>query len=173
MSRVYLIKPLHKKSICWMIELFRDNADGSTSWVNIEDHYRWGQGFVEYDADVNLPYEGQTQAYAKTNFGWGSELEDGVACYFEYSDDFTDEQKEAFETAYHEGGAGWLFDGEHDWQVEDDYLLIDAPFQVSLCEEDGTVIEENVKLRAKPNPSTSWPFSEAFPKPDSEGGETD
>ena len=168
MSRVYLIKPLHKKSICWMIELFRDNADGSTSWVNIEDHYRWGQGFVEYDADVNLPYEGQTQAYAKTTFGWGSELEDGVACYFEYSDDFTDEQKEAFETSYHEGGAAWLFDGEHDWQVEDDYLLIDAPYQVSLCEEDGTVIEENVKLRAKPNPSTSWPFSPEFPKPEEE-----
>jgi hypothetical protein len=166
MSQVYLIKPLHKKSICWMIELFRDNADGSTSWVNIEDHYRWGQGFVEADADVNLPYEGQTQAYAKTTFGWGSELEDGVACYFEYSDDFTDEQKEAFETAYHEGGAAWLFDGEHDWQVEDDYLLIDAPYQVSLCEEDGTVIEENVKLRAKPNPSTSWPWSVEFPKPE-------
>jgi hypothetical protein len=173
MSKVYLIKPLHKKSICWCIELFRDNADGSTSWVNIEDHYRWGQGFVEADMDINLPYEGATQAQARTDCGWGAELEDGVACYFEYSDDFTDDEKEAFETSYHEGGAGWLFDGEHDWQVEDDYLLIDAPYQVSLCEEDGTVIEENVKLKAKPNPSTSWPFSEAFPKPDSEGGEAD
>jgi len=170
---VYRIKPLEKKSITWCIELFRENKDGSTSWVNIEDHYRWGQGFVEYDADVNLPYEGELQAYAKTNFGWGAELDDQIACYFEFSDDFTDEEKEAFEASYHEGGAGWLFDGEHDWQVEDDYLLIDAPYQVSLCEDDGTVIEENVKLRPKLDPRTSWPFSKDFPAPDSEGGETD
>jgi hypothetical protein len=47
MATKNLIKPLEKKSICWSIELFRDNTDGSTSWVNIEDHYRWGQGFVE------------------------------------------------------------------------------------------------------------------------------
>lgn len=64
------------------------------------------------------------------------------------------------------GGAGWLFDGEHDWQVEDDYLIIDAPYQVSLCEEDGTVIEENVKLKPLPDPKTSWPFSPEFPKPE-------
>ena len=123
--------------------------------------------------DCNLPYEGDTQAYCKNDCGWGSELEDGVACYFEYSDDFTDEQKEAFETSYHEGGAGWLFDGEHDWQVEDDYLVISAPYQVSLCEEAGTVIEENVKLKPRPDPNTSWPWSVDNPKPDSEGGETD
>ena len=165
---VYLIKPLEKKSICWHIELFRDNADNTTSWVNIEDHYRWGQGFVEADMDGNLPFEGAKQAYARTDCGWGSELEDGVACYFTYSDDFTDDEKEAFETSYHEGGAAWLFDGEHDWQVEDDYLTIDAPYQVSLVEDDGTVIEENVKLRTRPNPKTAWPFSPEFPKPEEE-----
>ena len=173
MSKVYLIKPLHKKSICWHIELFRENADGSISWVNIDDHYRWGQGFVEEDMDCNLPFEGDIQAHAKNDCGWGSELDDQHACWFEFSDDFTEEQKEEFESSYHEGGAGWLFDGEHDWQVEDDYLVIDAPYQVSLCEEDGTVIEENVKLKPRPNPSTSWPFSPEFPEPESEGGETD
>jgi hypothetical protein len=172
-AKVYLIKPLHKKSICWHIEMFRENKNGSISWVNIEDHYRWGQGFVEEDMDCNLPYEGDVQAIARTDAGWGSELEDGVASYFEYSDDFTDDEKEAFETAYHEGGAGWLFDGEHDWQVEDDYLTIDAPYQISLCEQDGTVIEENVKLKSRPDPNTSWPWSVDNPKPDSEGGDAD
>jgi hypothetical protein len=159
---IYLIKPLEKKSICWHIELFRDNPDNTISWVNIDDHYRWGQGFVEEDMDCNLPYEGDIQTTARTDVGWGAELEDQHSCWFEYSDDFTDEQKEEFETAYHEGGAGWLFDGEHDWQVEDDYLIIDAPFQVSLCEDDGTIIEESVKLKARPNIETGtneWPFA--------------
>jgi len=54
MSQVYLIKPLHKKSICWRIEMFRENADGSISWFNIDDHYRWGQGFVEGDLECNV-----------------------------------------------------------------------------------------------------------------------
>lgn len=172
MSNVYLIKPLHKKSICWHVEMFRENADGSISWVNIDDHYRWGQGFVEEDMDCNLPIEGDLQAHAKNDCGWGSELDDQHACWFEYSDDFTDEQKEEFETSYHEGGAGWLFDGEHDWQVEDDYLVIDAPYQVSLCKDDGTVIEENVKLRTREeleeaakkwreeNKNNQWPFTQ-------------
>ena len=82
----------------------------------------------------------------------------------------TEEEKEKIEQLYYEGGTGWLYDGEHDWQVEDDYLVIDAPYQVSLCEEDGTVIEENVKLKPRPDPSTSWPFSTDFPKDSEQGG---
>lgn len=168
MSRVYLIKPLEKKSICWRVEMYRENADGSISWININDHYRWGQGFIEEDMDCNLPLEGDAQAHAKTDCGWGSELEDQHACWFEFSDDINDEEKEAFESLYHEGGAGWLFDGEHDWQLEDDYLIIDAPYQVSLCEDDGTIIEENIKLKTRAEleeevkkwreSNSKWPF---------------
>jgi len=166
MSQVYLIKPLEKKSIVWRVEMFRDNADGTTSWFNLEDTYRWGQGFIETDMDVNLPYEGDNIAYAKNDCGWGAELDDSVSCYFEFSDDLSEEEKKQIEEQYYAGGASWLYDGEHDWQFEDDSLLIFAPFQISLCEEDGTVIEENVKLKPRPDPRTSWPFSPAFPKPE-------
>ena len=178
MSRVYLIKPLHKKSICWHIEMFRENADGTISWFNIDDHYRWGQGFVEADMDMNLPMEGDATAHAKTEFGWGAELDDQHACWFEFSDDIAKEEQDRIKHCYLEGdgdeefersGAAWLFDGEHDWQHEDDYLIIDAPYQVSLCEDDGTVIEENVKLKTKAElagevakmraENTKWPFA--------------
>jgi hypothetical protein len=80
----------------------------------------------------------------------------------------TEEEKEAIESAYHEGGAGWLFDGEHDWQEEDTAVHVLAPYQISLCDADGTVIEENVKLKPRPDPRTSWPFSPEFPKPEEE-----
>jgi hypothetical protein len=43
-----------------------------------------------------------------------------------------------------------------------------APFQVSLVEDDGTIIEENIVLKDRPNPSTSWPFSPEFPKSEEE-----
>jgi len=167
MSKVYRIKPLEKKSICWHIEMYRENADGSISWFNVDDHYRWGQGFVEEDMDCNLPYEGDPEAHAKVEPGWGADLDDQVACWFEFSDDISEEEQEHIKKCYLEGddegdgysGAAWLFDAEHDWQVEDDYLIIYGPYQVDLCEDDGTVIEENIKLRTRPAPSTEWPFS--------------
>lgn len=159
MTQVYRIRPLEKKSISAVYEMFRENPDGSTSWFNVEDHYRWGQGFVEADMDINLPYEGDDTAYCKDDCGFGTDLEDGVATFFEFSDDLDEEEQEAIKAAYQDGGAGWLHDGDHEWQFEDDSIVIAAPFQVDLCEEDGTVVEENVKLKSRPDPAKSWPFS--------------
>lgn len=179
MNKVYLIKPLEKKSICWHIEMFRENADGSISWFNVDDHYRWGQGFVEEDMDCNLPIEGDQQAHAKIDIGFGADLDDQVACWFEFSDDISEEEQEQIKRCYLEGdgneewersNAAWIFDGDHGWQVEDDYVVIQAPYQVSLCDElTGEVIEENVKLRTREDlaksveewkaKQTEWPFN--------------
>ena len=161
---VYLIKPLEKKSVIYHVEMFRENPDGSISWFNLDETYRWGCGFIEADMDCNLPYEGDTVAYTKQDVGWGCEFEDSISIEFEFSDDMSDEEKEAIEVSYHEGGAGWLYDGDHHWQEEDAAVHIIAPYQVSLCEDDGTLIEENVKLKPRPDPNTSWPFSQEFPK---------
>ena len=172
MSKVYRITPLEKKSIIYHVEMFRENPDGTISWFNLDETYRWGQGFIEEDLDCNLPWKGDKIAYCKPDVGWGCEFDDAISCWFEFSDDIDDLEKEAIESAYHEGGAGWLYDGDHEWQEEDAAVHIIAPFQVSLCEEDGTVVVAEVELKDRPNPSTSWPFSQAFPKPDSESGET-
>jgi hypothetical protein len=169
MSQVYLIKPLEKKSIVYHVEMFRENPDGSTSWFNIDETYRWGQGFVEGDLDCNLPWEGDTVAYARTDVGWGCEFDDSCSIEWEFSDDIAELEQQELKELYYEGGAGWLYDGEHDWAEEDCAVHIIAPYQISLCDEiTGDVIEENVKLKTRPNPSTSWPFSEAFPKPEEE-----
>lgn len=149
MSKVYRITPLEKKSIYAHYEMFRDNADGSTSWFNLDDTYRWGQGFIEEDMDCNLPYDDDDTAYCDPAAGWGAELEDGVGSWFEFSDDLTDQEKQDIEEAYSENGAGWIYDGEHDWQEEDASIIVLGPFKVDLCEEDGTVIEENIKLRSR------------------------
>ena len=173
MSKVYRITPLEKKSIVYHVEMFRENADGTISWFNLDETYRFGQGFIEEDMDCNLPYEGDKIAYTKPDVGWGCEFDDSISCWFEFSDDISEQEKEAIESAYHEGGAGWLYDGEHDWQEEDSAVEVIAPFQVSLCEADGTIIIPEVKLKPRPNPSTSWPFSESFPKPESADEDTD
>ena len=92
--RVYRITPLEKKSISIAYEMYRDNADNSTSWFNITDNYRWGQGFINEDMDVNLPYKDNKSAVCDPSAGWGAELDDQVACWFEFSDDITEEEQE-------------------------------------------------------------------------------
>ena len=171
MSRVYLIKPLEKKSIVWHVEMYRKNPDGSISWFNIDETYRWGQGFVEEDLDCNLPWQGDPVAYARTDAGWGCEFDDSVSVEWEFSDDISELEQQELRELYYEGGAGWLYDGEHDWAEEDAAVHVIAPYQVDLCEDDGTVIEENIKLKSRPGRGTTinnagWPF----PPADSEQG---
>lgn len=111
-------------------------------------------------------------AYAKTDCGWGCEFDDSVSVEFEFSDDIDEMEQQEIRELYYEGGAGWLYDGEHDWQEEDAAVHIIAPYQVSLCDElTGDVIEENVKLRTKEdlaesvrkwqeeNKANQWPFN--------------
>jgi hypothetical protein len=166
MNQVYVIKPLHKKSIVWHVEMYRNNPDGSVGWFNIDETYRWGQGFVEGDLDCNLPYDDDDVAYARADVGWGCEFDDSISIEFEFSDDIDKDEQQAIRQAYYEGGAAWLFDGEHSWSEEDTTVHIIAPYRVDLCQEDGTIIEENIKLKPRPDPSTSWPWSVDNPKPE-------
>ena len=161
MSRVYRITPLEKKSIYYIAEMYRENSNGTISWFNVEDHYRWGQGFIEEEMDCNLPREGDNVAYCDPNAGWGAELDDGVAQNFEFSDDITAQEQEEIREAFYTGGLGWLHEGEHDWQFEDDAIIVLGPFQIDLCEADGTVVEENVPPRKIEKPAdieAVWPF---------------
>ena len=170
MSRVYVIKPLEKKSIVYHVEMYRNNPDGTISWFNLDETYRWGQGFIEEDLDCNLPWEGDKVAYAKTDCGWGCEFDDSISIEFEFSDDLTKEQQEEIREAYYEGGAGWLYEGEHDWQEEDAAVHIWGPYKVSLCKDDGEIITEHVKLRTREDiakaaeewrKNNNWPFETA------------
>lgn len=152
----YRITPLEKKSISITYEMFRENADGTISWFNVEDHYRWGVGFLAEDMDCNLSGAESPTQYCKAEDGEyeGCEFDDQVACWFEFSDDIGEEEQEEIKKNYLEGndegqmGAGWLFDAEHDWQEEDSYVVVLGPYKVEFCSENGEVIRE-VKLRTQ------------------------
>ena len=146
----YRITPLEKKSIHIVYEMYRNNDDGSISWFNIEDHYRWGQGFIEEDMDCNLEHDQSRSQYCKADAGEfeGCEFEDSIACYFEFSDDISESEQEEIKEAYYNGGAGWLYDDpDHTWEEEDCYVVVDAPYKTEFCDEHGTVIRE-VKTRS-------------------------
>jgi hypothetical protein len=161
MANVYCIKPLEKKSISWRVEMYRENEDGSISWFNMEELYRWGQGFIEEDLDCNLPWKGDNSAHCRTDAGWGCEFEDSISIDWEFSDDIPELEQQEIKESYYEGGAAWLFDGEHDWQTEDDYVIVLAPFSVDYASDNGDIITENVELKKRPplDPNAAWPFS--------------
>lgn len=161
MANVYCIKPLEKKSISWRVEMYRENEDGSISWFNMEELYRWGQGFIEEELDCNLPWKGDNSAHCRTDTGWGCEFEDSISIDWEFSDDIPELEQQEIKELYYEGGAAWLFDGEHDWQIEDDYVIVLAPFSVDFASDNGDIIKENVELKERPpfNPNAAWPFS--------------
>jgi len=148
----YTITPLEKKSVYIVYEMYRENDDGTISWFNVEDHYRWGRGFLAEDMDCNLSGAESPTQYCKPDDGEyeGCEFDDQVACWFEFSDDISEEEQEQIKKNYQEGddegrgGAGWLFDADHNWQEEDSYVVVLGPYKVELCEENGTVIREVV-----------------------------
>jgi hypothetical protein len=141
----YRITPLEKKSIEVFFELYRQHPEtGEVQWCNIQETYRWGRAFIAEDMDCNLPSKGSTTAYGKMEDGEyeGCEFDDSISVNFEFSDDITETEQDAIKEEYYNSGAGWIYDGDHEWEIEDDYVAVYGPYKVELCDENGEVIKE-------------------------------
>jgi hypothetical protein len=161
MTPIYRIRPADKKSIEAFYDVYKEMPDGTIRGWSVTETYRWGQGFVETEDE--LPFANDKEHIVDPTIGWGSELDDLCACWFEFDDSFTDEEKAEIEQHWEEGGAGWLFDGEHDWQIEYDSITILGPYTVDKIDADeyNTVLEENIPLKDRPpfTATVAWPFS--------------
>ena len=160
MAILYRIKPADKKSVEAFYDVFSKDEQGNIRGWSVTELYRWGQGFVE-DID-ELPFSDDRYHCVDPTIGWGCELEDLCAVDFEFDDSFTDEEKEEIEELWADGGAGWLYDGEHDWEVEEDTITILGPFVVDKIDEDVyNEVIETIELKPRPPfvATTAWPFS--------------
>jgi hypothetical protein len=160
MAILYRIKPSDKKSVEAYYDVFSKDEQGNIRSWSVTELYRWGQGFVEDESE--LPFSDDRYHCVDPTIGWGCELEDLCAVDFEFDDSFTDEEKEEIEELWADGGAGWLYDGEHNWEVEEDTITILGPFVVDKIDED--VYNESIEtVELKPRPpfvaTTAWPFS--------------
>lgn len=161
MTPIYRIRPADKKSIEAFYDVYKEMPDGTIRGWSVTETYRWGQGFVETEDE--LPFANDKEHIVDPMIGWGSELDDLCACWFEFDDSFTDEEKAEIEQHWEEGGASWLFDGEHDWQIEYDSITILGPYTVDKIDADeyNTVLEESIPLKDRPpfTATVAWPFS--------------
>ena len=160
MTILYRIKPVDKKSVEAFYDVYSKDEQGNIRGWSVTELYRWGQGFVEDESE--LPFSDDRYHSVDPTIGWGCELEDLCAVDFEFDDSFTEEEKEEIEQLWADGGAGWLYDGDHNWEVEEDTITILGPFVVDKIDED--VYNESIEtVELKPRPpfvaTTAWPFS--------------
>lgn len=156
MAKLYKITPLEKKSIDYRVDVYENLPDGTTRGWNVVESYRWGVGYREEDDPV-YEYE-KDSVRCDPSVGPGADLDDGVATWFDYDESYTEEEIVKIEESWYNGdeegrsGAGWIFDGEHQWQVEDDTIEIAGPFRIDLIDEDtGEVLHENVQPLPPPS----------------------
>ena len=173
MAKLYRITPLEKKSVEYFVDVYEKLPDGRIRGFDVTETWRWGFGFREEDEPI---YEGEGTASCRPNVGWGCELDDLVAVHVNFGcwdmdgnvyEGFTEEEKAEIEARLRyelededgRAGTGWIYDGDHNWSIEDEHVAILEPYRVDLVDEDAynEVIEEGV-APTKLEPSTGWPF---------------
>ena len=160
MNILYRIKPADKKSVEAYYDVYSKDEQGNIRGWSVTELYRWGQGFVENEDE--LPFKNDRYHSVDPTIGWGCELEDLCAVDFEFDDSFTEEEKTEIEQLWEDGGAGWLYDGDHIWEVEEDTITILGPFVVDKIDEDVyNVSIETIELKPRPPfvATSAWPFS--------------
>ena len=140
------ITPVNKKSITQEVQLYNVpiNQPGYRS-VIVQETYRWGYGYREGD-DMVWPYAWKgDQLYCDSTIGHGAELDDLCSVTFDYSRDWTEEEKAEFEEFWYNGdpddkdgrtGLGWVYDYQDKWNIEEENLIIDGPFKFDVMDKD-------------------------------------
>ena len=156
MEKLYRITPLEKKNVEYFVDVFERLPDGTIRGFDVTEVWRWGQAFRPEDEPV-WKFEAEGRVHCRPEVGWGCELDDLISVYVNFSDGFTDEEKAEIEAILcgeqedEDGrwGTAWIYDGDHNWEVEDDHVCILAPVKVDLVDSDGygdsAVLEENVE----------------------------
>lgn len=150
MNKLFRITPLEKKSVEAYYEVYETLNDGSTRGWAVTETYRFGQGFREFDDEV---YDTELdRVRCDPNVGWGAELDDLCGAWFEFDDSYTDDEREEIERLWNEGegngiaGAGWLYDGDHQWEIEDEAIYILGPVQIDVVDGDNChELQVNIK----------------------------
>ena len=155
MEKLYRITPLEKKSVEYFVDVFERMSDGTIRGFDVTEVWRWGYGFREEDEPV---WQFETdRVHCNPQVGWGCELEDLISVYVNFSDGFTEEEKAEIEAILRyekedeDGrcGTGWIYDGDHKWEVEDDHVAILGPVKIDLVDANGygdsAILEENVQ----------------------------
>lgn len=137
-----------KKSVV-VTETFLKEVDGEVFRAEMETTYRWGHVIVA-DNCKDLDIENDGGLYLGQFDIEDQEQDDGVACWWTYSDNVTDEMKQEVEAAWDED---WYEGLENaDWELDDTEVWFYGPLEVVDLGGEENKVGETVA------PKASWPF---------------
>lgn len=150
---LYRITPQEKKNVEYLIDAYEELEDGAIRGFTVREIWRWGIGYRDDDITF-FEYNNQSIS-CDPDIGFGAELDDLISVYFEFSDGFTDEEKKLIESRWYDSvededgrwGSAWLYDGDHNWQVDYSSVTITGPVKIDELDEDGNVIEEDITIK--------------------------
>lgn len=124
----YRITPLEKKSIVQTTTYKTGDPSHMSKGDKLvarEETFRWGYAVVEANKK-DLPKDDEIVVSDYNLIE--NDYQDGVAVYWEYSENVTDEEKESIEAAYDEDGDDGL--ANLGWHYFDNEDKIIAPFKI-------------------------------------------
>lgn len=147
MSKTFRVSTVEKKSI-GSIETFEKVIDGVTYRADLENWYRWGYAIIsgvdnEEDLKQHDPLEITGYEIEDQDF------EDGVAAYWHFSSNVTDEVKEEVERLWDEEGYYAL--EEAGWSHVDTETFFHGPLEIEL-------VSEEEDEQTDESPKSAWPF---------------
>jgi hypothetical protein len=155
MEKLYRISPLEKKNVEYFVDVFERLPDGTIRGFDVTEVWRWGFGFRLEDEPV---WKFETdRVHCRPEVGWGCDLDDLISVYVNFSDGFTDDEKTKIEAILRgeqededgRWGTAWIYDGDHNWEIEDDHVAILGPVKIDLVDANGygdsAILEENVE----------------------------
>ena len=150
MSCTYKVSTLDKKSIVETY-IFHKTIDGELYEARCEQTWRWGYSTISGVEKDSIDTE-NPDSFVVTDYETeDGDLDDGVALWFYYSDNVTQEMREQFEAAWEDS---W-FEGVENlgWEQWDRELVFYGPLEVELLEE----VEDEEQEYSPPQPG-KWPF---------------
>lgn len=150
MSCVYKISTEDKKSIIHT-EIFTKTVGDQYYEARIEQTWRWGYAVISDVEKDSIDPQNPDGLLVSDYSIEDQDLEDGVALWFYYSDNVTEEMIEEFEAAWDEDGYQGIED--KDWSQWDTELVFIGPLNIELVEE----VEDEEEEESPPAKGT-WPF---------------
>lgn len=151
--RTFRVSTQDKKSIV-VTETFEKKVGDRWCRVDMETTWRWGSAVVSGE---DLTEDDLRQENGLEITGWevdDQQYDDGVALWFHYSDNVTEEMKQEFEQLWDDDGYSGV--EENGWNLADVETWFYGPLNIELVEEVETEDDEG---QSEDKPSSAWPFS--------------
>lgn len=161
MNKLLRVSPLEKRSVEFVVDALAPK-NGTVRGFAMTETWQFGYGFKEADDYINPDHADVNKmigVYCEPNIGAGAELDGLIDVIVEFFGEFTEKEKLEIEALCkrekqdEQGrcGTAWVYDGNHEWEIEVDQIIILPPLQVDLVEDTGDgpykVLKSDITLK--------------------------